>query len=316
MDEIVDLVSDRVVGCFRGLAVGDALGAPVEFKMRGSFEPVTEYRETLHFGLPAGYWTDDTSMALCLADSLIENDGYDSFHVMNKYLQWFENGYRSSTGECFDIGNQTSKALNRFKNFPKLDESSKSDSAGNGVLMRLAPAAIVSLKLSEDDSVKLFETSAVDTHNNGEAIESTVLFGMFLKNLLQGFGKVESFDEAVRVAGDKFRVADHVLAVDEDNVGNGGYVLTSFAAAWFAFSTSDSFEDTVLKAANLGGDADTIAAIAGQMAGAYYGDSRIPEKLKAGLHDSQIFVNLSEDLLQVTSGVLRVRYDAHDVVNH
>src|SRR3989344_431307 len=105
---------DKLLGMFMGLAIGDALGMPVEFKTRGQFEDVKGYRSGGPFNLSAGYWTDDTSMALCLADSILEKGGYDSFDVMEKYSAWVSKGYRSSTGKCFDVGNQVRNAINRF----------------------------------------------------------------------------------------------------------------------------------------------------------------------------------------------------------
>jgi len=305
---------DKSLGCFRGLAVGDALGAPVEFSQRGSFVPVTSYRPSTFHGLNAGEWTDDTIMALCLAESMIESNGYDSFSVMSSYVKWYKEGYNSPKGTCFDIGNQTSTALDIFIDSPFLDKSSQTSSAGNGTIMRLAPASIVSLNLSDEDSKKLFTVSALDTHNNSETIESTILFGFILKGLLSGKDKNESFDYAVDLTNNYNNVADNVLSVTDDTVGNSGYVVVSLAAAWWAFSTTDSFKDAVLKAVNLGGDADTIAAITGQLAGSFYGDSGIDEILKLGLYQTERFERLAKSLLEVEHGVIRTRYENDTVI--
>ena len=134
---------DRYRGCLLGLAVGDAIGTTVEFKARGSFVPVTDMTGGGVFNLKPGQWTDDTSMALCLAESLVEKNDFDAHDQMTRYLDWYQNGYLSSTGRCFDIGGTTRQALEKFKATGKPMSGSKHpSSAGNGSLMRLAPVAM------------------------------------------------------------------------------------------------------------------------------------------------------------------------------
>lgn len=130
----------KIQGSLLGLAIGDAVGTTVEFKKRGSFSPVTDMVGGGVFGLKKGQWTDDTSMALCLADSLIAQQGFDAKDQMERYLRWYEKGENSATGKCFDIGMATKQAL---KDFKKTGEpyagSTDKYSSGNGSLMRLAP---------------------------------------------------------------------------------------------------------------------------------------------------------------------------------
>ncbi|TDO92066.1 ADP-ribosylglycohydrolase [Halanaerobium saccharolyticum] len=133
-------IKNKVFGSFFGLIVGDALGASVESRERGSFKEIKDMSTGGPYNLEAGYWTDDSSMALCLAESLIEK-GYDAHHQMQKYLQWYKKGYLSSTGECFGVGSNTASSLEYYdenNQFPPVSERA----AGNGSLMRLAPAAI------------------------------------------------------------------------------------------------------------------------------------------------------------------------------
>lgn len=305
-----DLMFDKALGCFRGLAIGDALGAPVEFSQPGTFTPVTSYRPATFFGLNPGEWTDDTIMAVCMAEAMIEKNGYDSFHVMNSYVQWYKNGINSPKGTCFDIGNQISSSLDDFIDYPIMDKSTKTSSAGNGCIMRLAPASIVSLNLSDEDSLTLFKTSALDTHNNMEAIEATILYGFLTRGLLKGLSKKDAFDYAVEmIPRPRTKIADAVSSVNHHTVSNSGYVVVSFAAAWWSFITTQSFEEAVLRAVNLGGDADTIAAITGQLAGAFYGDESIDNTLKIGLYQSERFERLTKMLLNVENGVIRTRYE-------
>ncbi len=133
---------DRAVGALVGLAVGDAVGTALEFRAPGTFTPIDDMVGGGPFGLEPGQWTDDTSMALCLASSLVECGGFDPRDQMTRYLRWREEGYLSSTGTCFDIGNTTSRALDTFVQtgnpFGPVDQ----DQAANGSLMRLAPVPI------------------------------------------------------------------------------------------------------------------------------------------------------------------------------
>ncbi|MGI8648960.1 MAG: ADP-ribosylglycohydrolase family protein, partial [Rubrobacter sp.] len=146
---------ERFRGAMLGLAAGDALGAQVEFMDRGSFDPVTEMnRYTVH-GNPPGYWTDDTSMALCLAESLIENNGPDLTDQLERYVRWRDEGYLSSTGKCFDIGNTTSSALDRFLRTgdPYSGGTGEYD-AGNGSIMRLAHVPLFFASADREEAVR------------------------------------------------------------------------------------------------------------------------------------------------------------------
>ncbi len=134
---------DRFRGSLLGLATGDALGASVEFMPPGSFEPVTCMRGGGPFRLKPGQWTDDTSLALCLAESLVECKGFNAADQMKKYLRWYKEGYMSSTGSCFDIGTTTARALNRFRDTGNpISGPVDRFSAGNGSIMRLAPVPL------------------------------------------------------------------------------------------------------------------------------------------------------------------------------
>ena len=131
---------DAFRGCLLGLAVGDAVGTTVEFRPRGTFEPLTDMVGGGPFGLRAGEWTDDTSMALCLATSLVERNGFDARDQMERYCRWADQGYLSSTGTCFDIGGTVASALQRFQYTGEpYSGSTNPYSAGNGCIMRLAP---------------------------------------------------------------------------------------------------------------------------------------------------------------------------------
>jgi ADP-ribosyl-[dinitrogen reductase] hydrolase len=276
--------SERYRGCLIGLAVGDAVGTTVEFKPRGSFAPVKDMAGGGPFSLPAGAWTDDTSMALCLATSLVEKRGFDALDQMQRYLRWREDGYLSSIGRCFDIGNATTAALSRFKHSG--DPYSGADdphSAGNGSIMRLAP---VSMFFAGDPQAAI--TYAVEssrtTHAAQECLDACRLFAAILLAALAGAdkGTVLFGPHAVLAEGAALGPKLQVIAEgayrskDAQQIRGSGYVVDSLEAALWSFWRTENFRDAILTAVNLGDDADTTAAVCGQIAGAFYGESGIP----------------------------------------
>jgi ADP-ribosyl-[dinitrogen reductase] hydrolase len=305
-------------GSFVGLAIGDTLGMAVEFEIRGNFEPLTKPEAGGPFDLPLGHWTDDTSMALCLADSLIEQNGYNSYDVMNKYTAWRDDGYRSSIGVCFDIGNQVNTAINEFNQIGSAIvpvNKNRLSSAGNGSIMRLAPIVIASHAAGNtlEKTMEMARISGRETHYSDIAEEGTALFGAMLFNAFErkskddlvgigGYANNEALDEileAIKTAPDK--------TVEELNPS--GYIINSLVCAMWAFVSHDTFEDGALAAVNLGGDADTIGAIYGQLAGAFYGYNAIPTEWRSILHMGKDIVELSDALGELTTcSVLRTRF--------
>jgi ADP-ribosyl-[dinitrogen reductase] hydrolase len=272
----------RAIGCFLGLAIGDALGAPVEFSSPGTFQPVTGYRSGGPFNLKAGQYTDDTSMALCLADSLIACKGMDLEDQIKCYLRWYHQGENSSTGHCFDIGSGTAQALHRYISDGNPVAGVESGQ-GNGSIMRLAPVAIA-FWFDPELAATNGEASALTTHGSDIALDCTGHLAKVLAILIQG-GSKQDVLQASRGHSDR------LVKVLEGNwegrqVRGSGHVLATLEAALWAFHTTNSFEECVLKAVNLGDDADSVGAVAGQLAGAFYGVSGIPEGLIQGLQDA------------------------------
>lgn len=272
--------ADSRRGCLLGLAVGDAVGAAVEFKPRGSFPPLTDMIGGGPFHLRPGQWTDDTSMALCLATSLVECRGFSALDQMQRYVRWRDTGYLSSTGRCFDIGNTVASALKRFthRGIP-LAGSTAESSAGNGSLMRLAPIPIFYFT-KIDEAERFAAESSRTTHGTPECVDACRFFARVLHRALEGRPKTEV------LLGDDghFAGAPRIVAIAHggyqrkpaDEIVGSGYVVASLEAALWSFLRTDSFRDAVLAAANLGDDADTTAAICGQVAGAHYGAGGIP----------------------------------------
>jgi len=272
---------NRAKGTFLGLASGDAVGTTVEFKLRGTFRPLIGMVGGGPFRLQPGQWTDDTSMALCLAESLMECDGFDARDQMERYVRWFRTGYLSSTGRGFDIGGTVLEALLRFEETgDPFSGSTQPDRAGNGSIMRLAP--VVLFFHPDREAVDHFSgESSRTTHGAAEAVAACRILGGILDAALSGLDKNElllSVPASDWMSPRLREIAEGgYQGKQADEIRGSGYVVDSLEAALWCFWTTSSFEDAILTAANLGDDADTTAAICGQVAGAHYGMSGIPE---------------------------------------
>ena len=280
----------RSQGALLGLAVGDALGTTVEFRARGEFPPVTDLVGGGPFNLSPGQWTDDTSMALCLAESLITCRGFDARDQMQRYVRWARDGYLSSTGTCFDIGNTISAALRKFgETGDPIAGPTDPSTAGNGSLMRLAPIPIF-YATDADAAIHHAGESSRTTHGAREAVDACRYYASLIVLALNGASKNEILDapappntipSVVNIASGAYRNKD------EHDIHSTGYVMHSLEAALWCFARTENYADAVLTATNLGYDADTTAAITGQLAGAHYGVDGIPAdwREKVTLHD-------------------------------
>ncbi len=293
---------DKYRGCLLGLAVGDAIGTTVEFQPRGSFAPVIDMIGKGVFNLLPGQWTDDTSMALCLATSLVEKNGFDPQDQMERYLRWLDDGYLSSTGRCFDIGNATHQALERFRSTGNPTSGSTHPSqAGNGSLMRLAPVALFYAP-SESRAKSFAGKSSRTTHGSAECVQACSLFAVMLVRALNGDDK----ETIVKLEDSVGKYPEKILAIARGEYKNkpiqqirgSGYVVDALEAALWCFWKTESFSDAVLAAANLGDDADTTAAICGQIAGAYYGQSGIPAHWLEKLYMREEIIQIANKLAE------------------
>jgi ADP-ribosyl-[dinitrogen reductase] hydrolase len=272
----------RAIASFLGLAMGDALGAPVEFKDPGEFEPVTVYRHSYVWNTPPGYWTDDTSMALCLAESILARDTVDPQDLLGRFGRWYKLGENSSTGRCFDIGNTTRTNIESFLRTGQTQAPNLHDQSGNGGIMRLAPVAIRWWH-NTSWAEQMAQLQSVTTHGSDECTACATELAFLLTRAIQGHDVRRELSEQLH----------HVCAQDISNSGRASDTL--LAAKWCVAST-DCFESAVLKAVNLGGDADTIGAVTGQIAGAVYGVEQIPEHWCTGLHDVNRLTDVAQAL--------------------
>ena len=315
---------DRFRGCLLGLAAGDALGTTLEFKSPGTFEPIDDMVGGGPFRLEPGQWTDDTSMALCLATSLIEREGFDANDQMERYLRWWREGYLSSNSRCFDIGNTVRDALSRFeRDSDPYAGSTDPDAAGNGSLMRLAPVPMCYLG-EPIEAISRAADSSRTTHGARTAVDACRYFASLLVGALDEVGKetllsagyspVEGLweheplvEEIARIANGSFK------ARNPPEIAGTGYVVDSLEAALWAFHRTDNFRDGALLAANLGDDADTTAAIVGQIAGAYYGASGIPDGWREKLTMVDEITSMADHLHELALEILVYEPEPRDV---
>ncbi|RAZ85375.1 ADP-ribosylglycohydrolase family protein [Mesorhizobium hawassense] len=258
---MIDDRRDRAVGALVGLAVGDAVGTTLEFVTRDSLPPITDMVGGGPFGLKPGEWTDDTSMALCLADSLIAKDGaVVPRHLLAHFVNWWRHGLNSVTGACFDIGMATFVALDAFERNGALENNADPEYQANGSIMRLAP--VVLCARSRSDAVRLALAQGRTTHAAPVPQRCCGHLAAFLWDMI----------ETGRIPGDLSAMSTR----QREDISSAGHAPATLDAACWCVATTDDFRSAVLKAANLGDDADTVGAVTGQLAGALYGLSRIP----------------------------------------
>ncbi|CAF3341733.1 unnamed protein product [Rotaria socialis] len=317
-NEAIDVL-DRIQGSMFGLTVGDALGAHVEFRPYSFMisNPVKDLEGGGTWGLQPGQFTDDTSMAICLANSLIGCRGFVPYDQLVRYKWWYRHGYMSSTGHCFDIGAATRDSIQEFEKRQKrfahdndillehidslsdLDllrafdvQCSRMGVAGNGALMRLAPVPLFFFRRPEM-AVEYSGISGQITHGDEKAYDACCYYGALIVAALQGAQKdallSDRFYENHRDWFGDRALQPEVMAIAkgsykrpggyQDGIRGKGYIVSALEAALWAFwSDKGSFETGVLSAVNLGDDTDTTSAIYGQLAGAHYGYKKLPDK--------------------------------------
>ena len=300
-----------------GLAVADAVGTTNEFKVASTFKPITDMVGGGPFLLKPGQWTDDTSMALCLADSLLAKGHYDSFDVMERYQRWFSKGYRSSTDRCFDIGGQVRAALFDFEHEQRVPVTAeRSNRAGNGAIMRLAPVVIAGFEHREiREIVVTAGLSARETHYSVEAEAATEVFAALLVGALLGWAPEHIINVGWASTGPAFdEMAARVISTDPAERASwesetSGYIVHGLRLAVHGLLDFPSFKDATLAIANMGGDSDTNAAIYGQLGGAFYGIEAIPASWRSTLHQGEEIDALARALVDLRLKPPVTRFD-------
>lgn len=300
---------NKAKGSLYGLYIGDALGAPLEFRNMDGVEGITGYVDGGVHSVKRGQFTDDTSMTLALMDSLVEK-GFDQKDQMERYCKWQQNGEYSSKGFCFDIGITTVRALNKFKMFgdPIAGETSYNNS-GNGSLMRLAPIPLLYHKDGLEKMVEMSHASSVTTHGSKITLDALSYFVCVYDKILKGETDKASLIKIKDSQLIRFGITDPTVVEDiheldfealkRYDLNPTGFVVHSLICALWCLRHTNSFEEAVLKAVNLGGDSDTIGAITGQLAGAYYGFDSIPDHLVNGLSNQDMLSQYTDPFLEL-----------------
>ncbi|HQO76217.1 MAG TPA: ADP-ribosylglycohydrolase family protein [Candidatus Saccharicenans sp.] len=284
---------DKVLGGLFGLAVGDALGVPVEFTPRGELkrQPVTDMIGGGTHGQPPGTWSDDSSLAFCLAESLCR--GFDLHDIAHKFCRWLDEGYWTPYGEAFDVGGTTEEAISRLKEGVNPVEAGGRHefSNGNGSLMRILPLAYYVEKMSQEEQFELTHRVSCLTHGHPRSQMACGMYIRYAINLLRGQEPEEAYKgmstEAIKYYSRLpyrcelphfSRILEaNIQKLPEESIKSSGYVIDTLEASLWCFLNSKSYEETVLKAVNLGDDADTTGAVVGGIAGIYYGLVSIPK---------------------------------------
>ena len=290
-----------------GIAIGDALGLPVEFKDRQYLQakPVLDMQEYGTHNQPKGTWSDDSSLSFCLAESLATN-GYDLKDISQNILDWFNKGVWTPHGKVFDIGGQTRNAIDELtavfkrKTFDLLKDRHNTNeySNGNGALMRILPIALETVDLPPKKKVAVIKEVVGLTHGHIRSTMACLIYVLFAEQLIEGKDKWEAYLNTKQLCRHYFsrfqfplqeqqcfaRILDfNIGGLGESAIQSDGYVVHSLETCFWCLFNSNNFPDAVLAAVNLGGDTDTNGALTGGLAGLFYGVEQIPDDWKSAL---------------------------------
>eukprot|EP01080_Neovahlkampfia_damariscottae_P012126 gene12126-5617_t len=306
-----EIALSKYLGTMFGLAVGDALGTTAEAIPRGGFEPLTDIIGKGKFNLLPGQFTDDMSMSLCLAESLLTKKKFVHLDQLERYNNWYENGHLSSNGKCFDIGMTVRK--NMMTNLQKQRDygPSNKNQSGNGCIMKLAPVPLFysyDFKLAIEKSAESVRT----THHSDISMDCSRYFAGLILGAMTGVSKEELLSKKYSPVKDYWNTHEMCEELEEIALGlykekeskeilNRGFVIPALEAALWGFYNSTNFKDGLLKVVNLGDDADTVGAIYGQIAGAYYGIEEIPKEWIQKISLSPLIEVYSSELMNLSN---------------
>lgn len=286
----------KISGGLWGAIVGDALGVPVEFQDRERLQadPVTNMREYGSHDQPRGTWSDDSSMLLCTVESLLNSNGLDSGDLGKLFVRWYKESYWTPWNEVFDIGNATFLAIaNLSKGVkPELAGGDSDMSNGNGSLMRILPIALYFAKAPTTELLDYAHRASSLTHRHLRSQMACGVYCVMAAVLLDGANPAEAYRQAIEKVQPYYQqqpyaaqlphfnrtFSDKLGSYDEKDIKSGGYVIHTLEASIWCLLTTNSYQEAVLKAVNLGGDTDTTGIVTGGLAGLYYGLDAIPSE--------------------------------------
>lgn len=292
--EFYEKADDRPLALIMGVAVGDALGVPVEFKKRGTFH-VTGMQGYGTHHQPPGTWSDDTSLTLALADNLLAGgDRPDLECIAWGFTEWYDKAAYTAHGKVFDVGNATAEAIKRLKKgmAPEKAGGSGERDNGNGSLMRIAPLAFYMFGIrSAEERFRIVREVSSITHAHEWSVAACYIYVEMLNKLRMGRKKKAAYTElredfargvpfiSKATLGKFVRILENdISTLPEEEIRSNGFVIDTLEAAFWCFMTTDNYKDAVLKAVNLGDDTDTTGAVTGALAGLAYGLDSIPQE--------------------------------------
>lgn len=304
-------MNNIVKGAIIGLAVADALGVPAEFLSREELtrKPITDMIGFGSHDVPKGTWSDDTSMTLCTLNSITQKGEIDLVDNILEFSKWVEDGYMTPHGEVFDIGRTTLAAIrNYWESKDVYACGGKSDyDNGNGSLMRIMPVCLFNeiKHLSIEDSIKNIHAVSALTHAHERSCIACGIYDFIIRELINKPHKSSvkaSLDKAKNYYCD-YEQFFHYNRIFEDNFANldiaeiksSGYVVDTLEAATWCLLNTENYKDCVLKAVNLGEDTDTVAAVAGGLAGILYGYDNIPTEWINALAKKEEILNMCDE---------------------
>ena len=299
-------VKDGIIG----FAIGDALGVPAEFKSRDELKryPITDMIGNGTYNVPAGTWSDDTSMTLATIHSIIETGTVDTNDMADKFLKWFRNAEYTATNETFDIGRTTLQALARYElkqdDAVNCGEDGEYDN-GNGSLMRILPIAYYIYYKQIKDNNKIYElvreVSSI-THAHEISVLGCYIYTRYCLLLLDEKDKFEAYNGIKKLDYSMFSeyainkysriLQDNIIDITEDDISSSGYIVSTLEAVMWLFLNAEDYNTSILKAVNLGDDTDTVAGITGGLLGMYYGSISIKANWKTTLKNCMYLIDL------------------------
>jgi ADP-ribosyl-[dinitrogen reductase] hydrolase len=295
METLPKVTSTKIKSVLFGVAVGDALGVPVEFYSRERLikNPVTDMIGYGTFSLPAGTWSDDSSLTFCLAEALTQD--FDLYIIGQNFVKWYHENYWTPHGYVFDIGNATLQAISRLANGekPELAGSCNETANGNGSLMRIMPLLFYIFDKPINERYDITKKVSSITHGHIRSVIACFYYLEFAKQIFEGEDKfqiyrnlqteISNYLTSLSINPREIAFFDRLLKGDiynleQDQIESSGYVLHTIEASIWCLLTTENYEEAVLKSVNLGGDTDTTAAVTGGLAGLLYGFENIPKK--------------------------------------
>jgi ADP-ribosylglycohydrolase len=304
-------MTEKIISTLLGVAIGDALGVPVEFMNHIEIKkhPVTDMIGYGTHNQPPGTFSDDSSLTFCLAEALTQDFNLNT--IADNFIKWFDENYWTATGSVFDIGGTTSSAIYRLKKGvkPELAGGFEPQNNGNGSLMRIAPLVFYLLDKPIDERFEITRNVSAITHGHIRSVISCFYYLEFEKQIIEGKNKYEIYNElqqsvteylrSISIAHSEIACFDRLLKQDISKVSpkeikSGGYVIETIEAAVWCLMTTENYNDAVLKAVNLGHDTDTTGAVTGGLAGLLYGTENIPMQYKKSIARYNDIIDLAK----------------------